>query len=134
MTDHMPDPDAVEVRIGCERDAEAEECHECNTCQHHAVDMRFEPCATCVTNVYSKTYPHGTNPENDRWAPRIATQAVDTDTSRGTCPTCGGAPDERRHRHPSPHIWSGRTWAGDECMSQKKREYCTHPCHGTGVK
>ena len=89
MTDHtMPDPDAVDVRIGCAQDAEAE----------------------------------------------ATTKPADTDTFRGTCQTCGGSVDTPRHRHPSPHLWSGRTWAGDECQSQSKRDYCTDPCHGTGVK
>ncbi len=61
-------------------------------------------------------------------------QDAAAEAAQGVCPTCGGALDERRHRHPSPHLWSGRTWAGDECQSQSKREYCTHPCHGTGVR
>lgn len=125
MSDHtLPDPDAIEVRIGCERDNEAEEAvyQPCNSCAHHMLPMSLEPCATCVTNHYSKSHPNGTRPENDRWTPRTpTTKPADTDTSRGTCPTCGGSGTFGFDRNGSH-------------SASEYREYECGTCHGTGVK
>ncbi|MCK9628995.1 MAG: hypothetical protein M0R37_10440 [Bacteroidales bacterium] len=151
----MPDPDAAEVIIGCAQDAEADAFSDRRLCDlqryaeyalKRALTYEADEPFAYVTELIPVAVVTSTEARTvialiaELRRLRAITDAGQVQQSAPDaapsvpCPTCGGAWDERRHRHPSPHLWSGSTWAGDECQSQSKREYCTDSCHDTGVK
>lgn len=128
MNDHMPDPDAVSVLIGCAQDAEAEDDRTAFVLLPDFDLNNMQPCFAVhkvserAAKVFLLAGGDAIKPPDDAstdplraWLDLHAGQDVQHPApDAAPCPTCGGK------------------WCAD--VSPNSSVYPCPTCHGTGVK